>query len=291
MPTSSPSLYDFVLAWPLFKHAVLSSMFAGALLGVAGVYIVLKRMVFLSATLAQTASFGLTLSFYIASVLHLAFLQYYATEFAIIFTCLLLFYASKKQQKAHNNESLLAIFYLASLAGVLLLAPKITQEAHDVQQLLFGNAVAVLPSDYRMLAWISLSLGLLHLWWWRGFISVTLDPVSARVRALPTELIHSVLLLSIGIMITIYSQVLGSLTVFTLSVIPALSASRLRLNIPMTLILSMFIGIIAAAGGYIFAFLYDLPVGASQTFCALSLYLICLLSTYLIRFKQELTQS
>ena len=61
--TATIELSDFWEAWPLFEDAVLTGTFVGLTLGVLGVYIVLGRMVFLSAALSQVASFGVTLAY------------------------------------------------------------------------------------------------------------------------------------------------------------------------------------------------------------------------------------
>ena len=58
------TLSTFFDAWELFRAPALGGVFAGALLGALGVYIVLRRMVFVSAALAQTAGLGVTLSFF-----------------------------------------------------------------------------------------------------------------------------------------------------------------------------------------------------------------------------------
>src|SRR4051812_26623573 len=62
--TESTSLGAVFEAWELFRDPALSGAAAGALLGWLGVYVVLRRMVFLSAALSQAAGLGVTLAFY-----------------------------------------------------------------------------------------------------------------------------------------------------------------------------------------------------------------------------------
>ena len=47
------SLSQFIEAWELFQYAALSGTIAGALLGFLGVYVVLRRLVFLTAAVSQ----------------------------------------------------------------------------------------------------------------------------------------------------------------------------------------------------------------------------------------------
>src|SRR5206468_12324584 len=53
-----PTFNDFFAAWDLFRDPVFAAMIAGATLGYLGVYIVLRRMVFVSAALSQAAGLG-----------------------------------------------------------------------------------------------------------------------------------------------------------------------------------------------------------------------------------------
>ena len=46
---------DFFAAWELFREPALAGAVAGLLLGWVGLYVALRRMVFLSAAMTQTA--------------------------------------------------------------------------------------------------------------------------------------------------------------------------------------------------------------------------------------------
>ena len=52
------TLQTFLDGWDVFRDPVLASFVAGATLGLLGVYIVLRRMVFVSAALSQAAGLG-----------------------------------------------------------------------------------------------------------------------------------------------------------------------------------------------------------------------------------------
>ena len=58
------TLSAFFEAWELFREAALTGLVAGALLGVLGVYVVLRRLVFLTAAVSQAAGLGVVSAFY-----------------------------------------------------------------------------------------------------------------------------------------------------------------------------------------------------------------------------------
>ena len=51
----------------------------------------------------------------------------------------------------------------------MLIGSRITQEAHDINSIMFGTAVVVSPSDLRQLAWTGAIVMVLQTWWHRGF--------------------------------------------------------------------------------------------------------------------------
>mgnify|MGYP001549500826 CR=1 FL=1 len=69
MDETGLTLADFFEGWALFEYPALAGAVAGAILGLLGVYVVLRRLVFLSAAVSQAAGLGVVIAFY----LHAAF--------------------------------------------------------------------------------------------------------------------------------------------------------------------------------------------------------------------------
>ena len=81
------------------------------------------------------------------------------------------------------------------------------------------------------------------------------------------------MLLSIALAIALFTQILGALPVFAFSVLPAMAALRVSIHVPMALVIAAVVGAASGAVGYGFAFVYGLPVGASQALVALAVVL------------------
>jgi len=259
------TLSAFFDGWELFRTAALSGAVAGALLGVLGVYVVLRRLVFLTAAVSQTAGLGVSLAFY--AQIHFALpatltdpLLGAALLTAITVAPMIL----GKGGHARRTDSLLGFAYLVGAAGALAVGTRIVQESHDVQTLLFGSAVAVLPEDFHTLLILGGLLLALHAWWWRGFSAASFDPAGARVRGLPVRLLDATLFLTLALAISVCTRVLGALPAFAFSVLPALAAVRLTPNVGWGLVLGGALGAAVGFSGYVLAFVAELPVGASQ---------------------------
>src|SRR5262249_43474116 len=88
-PTTPPlTLHDFFAAWELFRDPVWAGVVAGATLGYLGVYIVLRRMVFVSAALSQAAGLGVATAFYVQILFSMTGLFGDPFAYAIAFTLL-----------------------------------------------------------------------------------------------------------------------------------------------------------------------------------------------------------
>lgn len=264
----APSLELLLSSWDLFRDPILVGAMAGAVLGYLGVFIVLRRMVFVSAALSQAAGLGVGLAFF--AQIHLGFAAAAADPlmWAVSLTLLVTWALSWRGGRLITREGLLALFYLVGGSGALLVGTRISQEAHDIQAILFGTGVLVGPSDTAWVLGVGGVVLVLQLWWRRGFLFASLDPEGARVRGLPTRLLDAVLMVSIALLVSVATRALGALPVFAFSVLPALAAVALSRSPAVALGLATVIGLVAGAGGYLLAFFAQFPVGASQTFVA-----------------------
>jgi zinc transport system permease protein len=272
------TLGEFFDAWPLFGDAVLAGTIAGVTLGFLGVYVVLRRMVFLSAALSQTAGLGVALAFWASLALGHAedghdtvgapmdALAVSPTVGAVIATSLAVAALIVARRKGgRNSDATLGVLFLAAAGGTVLVGTQIVQEVQDIDSLLFGTAVAVLPHHLTLLAVTGGALVLLHLALWRGFVAVTIDIDGARVRRIPAVALEALLLFGLALAVSAATRVLGAMPAFAFSVLPALAAVKLAPNIPRALWLAAVLGGVCGFGGYLCATLWDLPVGATQT--------------------------
>lgn len=264
------SLASFFENWELFQTSTLAGTLAGALLGWLGVYVVLRRMIFLSAALSQTAGLGVALSFYGRIHFGLSGLAAEPTLGAAATTLVTTFLLAggRGRTRGVRRDALLGLAWLLGAAGTLAIGTRIVQEVQDIQSILFGSAVAVLDDDFDRVVTMAAALGVLHLWWRRGFLAAAFDPEGARVRGLPVWLLDVVLLCTMALAISLCTRVLGALPVFAFSVLPALAAISLVRTVNGALVLAAVAGALSGFGGYLLAYRFELPVGASQTLLA-----------------------
>lgn len=271
----------FFGAWEIFRNPILCALVAGAVLGFLGVFVVLRRMVFVSAGVTQSAGLGVALAFYLEIHLgvHLDPLLG-AAALALIATLAVSLDTGRSIKLP--RESLLGLVFALAGGGAVLLGDRIAQEAHDIESILFGSAVLVRGFD---LVAVLVSGGLIlaiHLWWLRGLVFASFDPDAARVQGLPVSLLDRTLFVSIGVMVGVSARALGALPVFAFSVLPAAAALLLGVRLPFAFALATALGGLSGVAGYLFAFFYQFPVGASQTVVA-SAFTVLVILIQLVR--------
>lgn len=263
----SPSAFSiFIDAFELFRDPLLCALIAGGVLGFLGVYVVLKRMIFVSATVTQAAGLGVALAFY--AEIHLGMHLdpiFGAAAMALIATLALV---ADPQRLRLSREGLLGVAYALTGGLAVLVGDRISQEAHDIQSILFGTAVLVRPFDLAMVAAVGAFTLAIHLWWFRGMTFASFDPIAAHVQGVPVRLLDSTLLLTVGLMVGVSARALGALPVFAFTTLAAVAALVLDLALPWTFVIAALAGATAGVGGYMFAYFAEFPVGGSQTLVA-----------------------
>jgi|SRR5690625_610235 len=268
------TLQEYFSLWPLFKHAVITSSVLGGTLGVLGVYVILRRMVFLTAAVSQTASLGVVLAVFFAGGTSLAWLLNPSVGALILtFGALILIQRTQKSQ-AERSDALLGIMYLIGAAGTLIFAAHIEMELQELNLMLFGSSVAVLYRDFVATLALCGVILLLQGWWWRGFIASTLDPAGARVRGLPVRMLDGVLFLCLALAIAHSTRVLGPLPTFAFGTLPAYAALQLSKNLSAALLWSLVLGVLTGFCGYMIATIADTSVGATQTLTGIAVVIV-----------------
>jgi ABC-type Mn2+/Zn2+ transport system permease subunit len=272
----------FLEQWTFFREAVLGGAMSGAVLGALGVYLVARRMVFFSATLTQVSGLGVIASLVAWQAFTVRFLPELAHEHeghalrvvaltigAFLFSgagALVLARATKR------SDQMLAFAWIVATAGILLLGIRV--DRHEIPNITLwmfsgrGEAGLLPHGDFARLVSVNAAVLALHVWWVRGFSAITFDPLGARVRGLPVRVLDAALLLSLAAATSVGGAVLGMLPVFAYSVLPSFGAIRVAPNVPTALALAAAVGAVASVTGYVAAFVWSLPVGATQALAA-----------------------
>lgn len=258
-------------SWALWRDIVAIAVIAAGLCSFVGVYIVLKRVVFVSAAMSQMSGMGVALAFFLCSVMqvdpHQAPLWlhplWYATAFAAMGAAL---FSLDLGHRRLASETVVGLGYLVAAACVILVlnSPRVTQEAHEVNDLLYGNAVVATWGQLTIMAVTAAIVAGIHLFFGKEFIFTSFDPEMARTLGLRTRAWSLLLFLTFAIVISVSTRAIGALPVFAFMVIPPSVGLLLGGRMWSVFAIAVGVGVVSAFIGYWASFRWSLPTGASM---------------------------
>jgi zinc transport system permease protein len=269
---------EFWAGRDLWLEPMIAGVLAGAILGYIGVFVVLKRMVFVSAALSEISGVGVAFAFYVGAILGIdphahgtipILLE--PTWFSLLFACAAAaLFSLRPGHRRLAAETIVGLGYIVASALVLAIlnSPRIAQEAHAVGDILFGNAVTVPRSQIYALFAASLAAVIAHLLFFKELLFVSYDPETALVQGVGVFRFELLLNLAIAVVISVATRAVGALPVFAFSVIPAAAALMITEKLRVTVALSILFGVVAAAVGYYVSWIEQLPTGASMVVVA-----------------------
>ncbi len=259
------SLHEFVGAREIWEVPLAASVVAGALLGFLGVYVVLRRTVFVSAALTQLSTLGLVATLLVEERVHIE--TEHAIEqlaVAMVFSVVgALLLGAFRARRLPAEASVGAAWVVAS-ALVVLGSSRLVHAAHDLGGMVFGNAVAVAAGELAMLAVVAALCTAVHTAFAKELAFTSFDPETARALGMRVPLWDAVLFLTIGVAIPPAARALGALPVFAFLTLPAAGALLLRVGFRPAFALAAAFGVLAASGGYVLSWLWELPTGATM---------------------------
>jgi zinc transport system permease protein len=130
--------------------------------------------------------------------------------------------------------------------------------------MVFGNAVAVPVLDLVVLAAVAALCAGAHALFAKELVFVSFDPETAAALGFDTRRWDALLFGTLGLAIPVAARALGALPVFAFLTIPAAAALLLARRLRVAFALAGAIGLVAAAGGYLVSWFWQIPTGATM---------------------------
>jgi zinc transport system permease protein len=257
---------EFLGAQDVWRDPLIASIVAGGLCGFLGIYVVLRRTVFVSAALTQLSTLGLIAALILeetagVEVEHAGVQLAVALAFSVVGALVL---GMALHGRRLPGESGVGMTYVLAGAFVVLGANRLIHAAHDLNAMVFGNAVAVPLADLLVLLGVTVLCAVVHAVFAKELVFVSFDQETAAALGFDTRAWNGLLFLTLGLAIPVTARTLGALPVFAFLTIPASAALLLVRRLRAAFVLSTAIGLLAAAGGYLLSWFWQLPTGATM---------------------------
>lgn len=266
--------YDFIV------KGLLGAFFASISAGLAGTYIVSRRMVFLSGGITHASFGGIGAGYFLGINPVLG-----AAVFGIL-SALGVEYLSVKQKI--REDSAIGILWAFGMAiGIIFiyLTPGYTP---NLMSYLFGSLLTVTNADIIALGTISAILILYFGIFYRTILYISFDEAYARTYSSWVDIFKYLTTSLIALTIVLNIRMAGVVLVISLLTIPpniAMLFTRVYFKI---VIWSIIAGFIGTSAGYAISYFAGIPVGATIIFTLVVLWVILkIVSRVLIRFRKR----
>jgi zinc transport system permease protein len=252
--------YQFII------KGLLGALFASITAGIAGTYIVSRRMVFLSGGVTHASFGGIGIGYFagISPVVG-------AAVFGVM-SALGIEYLSVKQ-KIREDSAIGILWALGMAIGIIFiyLTPGYTP---NLMSYLFGSILTVTNSDIIALAVLSVVLIVYFGIFYRTILYISFDESYARTYSSYVNVFKYITTALMAITIVLNIRMAGVVLVISLLTIPPNIAMIFTRKYQRIVVWSVITGFAGTAAGYFISYFAGIPVGATIIFTLVILWVI-----------------
>ena len=242
---------------PTFMRlALIASVATGASLGIMGVYLVIRRSVFMGLVLANAATMGA------AAAQGFRWPPEIASMVAAVASSVGLGLIQRPRRV--SVESLMGWAYAAAASAPVLILAAVAAPDADTLHMLFGNLLAVSVSDAVGLVIVATVTVLAHLLFSQRFLLVSVDAEAAQVAGVNVRRWSVSLNFLMGMAAAAAVHEIGALLTFALLTLPATAALLVTTSVRAAFTTAAVLGAFLPCLGLAVSFYLDLPAGPAS---------------------------
>jgi ABC-type Mn2+/Zn2+ transport system permease subunit len=262
---------------------MLIAMAAGGLAAIAccylGVYVLLRRVVFVGVSIAQVSAAGVALGILI---------EFSPVTCSIVLTIVVvLLVAFSLAGRRVPREAVLGVIYVAGAAAAFLFLAGSAQADARTKEILFGN---ILTNEMGHL-WLALGVFipalLIQLLFFKEFLLVAFDPESAAAMGFNSRFWDCLFFISLAAVVSAATMLVGVLLVFAFLVVPAATALILANRLKIILVVSVALGLLATLVGCYISYYWNPPPGPTISAVTCGLLLLSLVKPLIARVMRS----
>ena len=251
--------FDDLFRYDYLSNALTACILAGITCGLAGTYVVCRRMVFLSGGITHASFGGLGIAFYlgtdpIAGAMLFAVASALGIEWA------------GSRGRIREDSAVGIIWSVGMAVGALFMSLRPGYTSGDLSAYLFGSIITVTRGDVASLAMLTALLLLGAALWLRPVMYVAFDREFARSRGIPTQAISYAMAAIVAVTIVLAIRIMGIVLLISLLTLPVTIVNALSRSYRT---LAWAAPIVAAAGnvtGLAASYYLEVPPGAAIIF-------------------------
>lgn len=259
-------MFGAILEYDFLMKSLLAVILGSITAGIAGSYIVAKKMVFLSGGITHSSFGGIGIA-YFAGISPV----FGAACFGITSALGIQYMASRHKVSEDSAIGFLWAFGMAVGIIFVYLTPGYTP---DLMSYLFGSILTIQNSDLIALAALTVIILLFFIRYYRLILYISFDEAYARTFTGRVDLFKYLLIVLVSMVIVLNIRIAGVVLVLSLLTIPPNIALLFTRNFSRMIIISILAGLIGMLAGLVASWYLNIPTGATIIFTLVLLWVI-----------------
>lgn len=260
---------------PLLYAAVLAGLASSVVSGIIGSYVVVKRILFISGSIAHAVLSGIGISLWLERARGVTWTSPLqgALIAAILSACLL---AWIRQNYREREDTIIAALWSVGMAVGVLFISQTPGFNVELTNFLIGNILWVTPDDLMILYGLDLIVLVTVLCLHKRFLAICFDEEQAKLQGINVRWLYLLLLILIAVSVVLLIQVVGIILVMTMLTIPPALANLTTSRLSRMMLIAVGLAACFSFGGTWLSFTLDWPGGATIALVAGLAYLAIL---------------
>ncbi len=271
-----PFEYDF------FVRAIIAGTLVGALCGLIGVYVVLRRMAYIGHGLAHSIFGGAVVSYIISINFFIG-----ASLWGFLSAMLITFTSRKKNI---STDSSIGIITTASFALGVALISRYSGFTRSFDAALFGNILGINALELYSVIFVVISVSIVVTLCYKYLLFTTFDPENSEYYGVHTGLLDGIFSLILAATVVVSLQILGVTMIAATIVIPPVIARMLTNDFNKMMVISVTTGAFCGLIGLYISFYLDISSGPAVVLFSSFLFILSLIYSAIkerLLFKRE----
>ncbi len=255
-----------LLALPFVQRALIAGVLLGALLAVLGIFVVLKRMAFLSDGIAHASLAGVAAGLLANLNPLLMALGLSAVLGALI--------AWLERKAKIASDAVIGLVFTSGMAlGVVLLAFKQGYQP-ELVTFLFGNILAIQWSELYVMAAFGLAILVFLAASYKKISLMLINQDLAHVSGVNVAAYQTALYVMVALATVLGIKLLGIVLVSALLIMPVTTAKLVSKSFRQLAVYSVIFAELMVLAGLYFSVLFNLPTGATMVLAGMAFFIL-----------------
>jgi ABC-type Mn2+/Zn2+ transport system permease subunit len=261
-------------------RSLATALILASICAIVGVFVILRRMVFLIDGISHSAFSGGALAILIGSNPLLTI-----TLFSVLSAFSI---GAIKEKGKLNNETAIGIIFSFTMALGIIFVGLIQTYTTGVQSLLFGSVTSIDEEEFAIIILTAIGVVASMLLLKQKFFFMTFNEELARAYGLKVRALTYVFLTIVSLVIVVCLKAVGVILQIALIVTPAACAYQLTYNMNKMILIAVVIAIVGAFFGMMLGYVFEIAPSASIIVMLTAFFVVSMVASPKRRHKRAM---